>query len=103
MELRFSESVPIQAQLADDVPQRTHLEVFAAPVRYWCDPTCGRIVPLAVRATAASGEFFAAQGAQLVSDLSVFHATTAVSIQKGVWRSSATRSSTGGSGQPRSS
>jgi len=85
------------------MPKCAHLGVFATPIRHGCDPTCSRIVPLVVGAATAAWQFLAAQCVQLAGDLTVSHATTAVSIQKGVWKSSATRSSIGGSGRPRSS
>ena len=100
--LRLLESFPVQPQLPDDVTQGTHLEVFAAPVWHWSNLPRDRIVPLTVRTATSSRQFLAPQPVQLTGNFSVPHAATAVSIQKGVWKSSATRSSTGGRGRSRS-
>jgi hypothetical protein len=59
--LHVFESVPIQTQLPDDMPQGADLEILATPVGHWRDTICGWVVPFAVGATTASGKFFAAQ------------------------------------------
>jgi hypothetical protein len=103
LDLRLLEGFPVQPQVPNDMSQRADFEVFATPIRHRGDPSRGGIVPLAMGATASSGQFFAPQCAQFVGDFAVPHGVTAVSIQKGVCTSSATRSNTGGKGRPRSS
>jgi len=101
--LGLLKSLPIQSQLADDMPQRAYFEVFAAPVGHRGDPPRGWVMPFAVGCAASSWQFLTSQSAQFAGDFLVSHAMTAVSIQKEVCRSSARRSSTGGKGRFRSS
>jgi hypothetical protein len=46
--LHVFESVPIQTQLPDDMPQGADLEILATPVGHWRDTICGWVVPFAV-------------------------------------------------------
>ena len=78
------ELLPVQIELADNMPQGAHLQVFITPIGYGYNTPTSWVVPLSMGTTASTLNFLATEFSQFSGYFSIFHADTTginVSVQ----------------------